>query len=88
MSYSALAGLWVVEDECLVGLFCSWEKAYDRLLLFMPLCLCCLSPFGAVYAVYAISSPNTRSPPKTPPVGKLRRGTTAGASVYRAPALP
>ena len=39
MSYSALAGLWVVEDECLVGLFCSWEKAYDRLLLFMPLCL-------------------------------------------------
>jgi hypothetical protein len=47
MSYSALAGLWVVEDECLVGLFCSWEKAYDRLLLFMPLCLCCLSPFGA-----------------------------------------
>jgi hypothetical protein len=43
MSYSALAGLWVVVDECLVGLFCSWEKAYDRLLLFMPLCLCCLS---------------------------------------------
>ena len=61
-SYSALAGLWVVEDECLVGLFCSWEKAYDRLLLFMPLCLCCLSPFGAVYAVYAISSLDTGSP--------------------------
>ena len=59
MSYSALAGLWVVEDECLVGLFCSWEKAYDRLLLFMPLCLCCLSPFmvlrcqdGANYTRY------------------------------------
>ena len=61
-SYSALAGLWVVEDECLVGLFCSWEKAYDRLLLFMPLCLCCLSPFGAVYAVYAISSLDTGVP--------------------------
>ena len=58
MSYSALAGLWVVEDECLVGLFCSWEKAYDRLLLFMPLCLCCLS---AVWCQGAKTARSTRA---------------------------